>query len=181
LGEFLTLYLHYGVWAALLAISGAVSYYLFHGLNKDDGRGRWVAWLRHDTFARRYKALLTAALDRLDRYLAPDFPPDPTDLARPKTEPARAWSVQLLDICLLLAVAYPVLSVLAHWIVTGDARRLGEVEVVPAQDETWRRLVMPSAIVGPLLLLAMLLIETKRHPNRLPNVVAFAIAMLAQA
>jgi hypothetical protein len=120
-----------GGWGIFLFILIAVSLRIFWGVNKDESRGRWVARLRHDGFARRYKALLAAALDWLDRRLSPDFP---VDAELPKIEPARAWSWRLLDLTLLFAVAYPVLGVVVDWAFTGDAARLGGVEAIAAES-----------------------------------------------
>ncbi len=74
---------------------------LFWGINKDDGRGRWVAWLKHDTFARRYRELLDTALNWIDRLLSPEYPNASTDHdTNSKIERGRAWSWRLLDLCL---------------------------------------------------------------------------------
>jgi hypothetical protein len=122
---------------------------VFWGVNKDDGRSRYVAWLRHDGFARRYRHLLDAGLNRLDAWLSPEFPLAPTDhKANRKTEPARAWSWRLLDLCLLLAVAYPVLAVLLDWTITGDVRRIGVVEVLPQEPDLWRRMLLVSSLTA---------------------------------
>ncbi|WP_290737325.1 hypothetical protein [Amaricoccus sp.] len=86
----------FGWWGSFLLALIALSLRLFWGINKDEGRGRWIAWLRHDTFARRYREMLNAGLDRVDRLLSPDFPRLPTDRRNnPKTELSRAWSAPL--------------------------------------------------------------------------------------
>lgn len=71
--------------------------------------------------------------------LSPAYPDQPTDhAANSKTEKGRAWSFRLLDLCLLLAVAYPLLAALIDWAATGDASRIGALEVIPAEPDWWR-------------------------------------------
>jgi hypothetical protein len=135
-----------GAWGSFLLVLIALALRLFWGVDRDEGRGRWVSWLQHDTFALRYRRLLDVGLNRLDRGLSPDFRAGRTHARRnSKTEPARAWSVGLLNLCLTLAVAYPLLAVLLDWAVTGDAGRIGGVEVIPAQPE-WRGRWLPVAL-----------------------------------
>lgn len=103
-------------WGLFFGLCYAVSWRYFHDLHAQPDKRRGIARLRHDGFARRYRDLLAAALDQLDRRLSPDADPTP---GAPKTEVSRAWSRGLLDKCLLLAVAYPILSVLIWWAATG--------------------------------------------------------------
>ena len=145
-----------GVWGSLAFVLIAVSLRLFWGINKDDGRGRWVAWLKHDTFARRYRELLDTALNLIDRLLSPEYPNASTDHdTNSKIERGRAWSWRLLDLSFLLAVAYPILAIFLNWAVTGDSGRIGAVEVLSAQPAWWRRwslvALMTLAFVSAML------------------------------
>jgi hypothetical protein len=68
-----------------------VSFFAFRDVNKNDGRGRWVALLKRDTFARSHRRLLDAALDRIDRSRSPECPDGRTDRGtNAKTEPGPA-------------------------------------------------------------------------------------------
>jgi hypothetical protein len=167
----------FGAWgAALLSLIG-LFLRLFWGVNKDEGRGRWVAWLRHDGFARRYRAILNAGLDRIDRHLSPDFPQVPTDhTANRKTEPARAWSAPLLDLCLLLAVAYPVLAVYADWTWRGEAIEVGGLIVFPAGIAGWHRLLFAAGIPLAVLLATLACLAGASRWRRTEQLVAIGLA-----
>ncbi len=141
-----------GWWFSFLFVLIALALRMFWGINKDEGRGRWVAWLRHDRFARRYRELLDAGLNRLDRLLSPDYPSAPTDpIDNAKVEVGRAWSPRLLDVCLLLAVVYPVLTVLLDWALSGDAASFGSLVLLTAAPETWTRWLPIAAIACSII------------------------------
>jgi len=133
----------FGIGGALLAAAVAVAWWFFHDLHKQQGKGWWIALLRHDGLARRYRALMAAALDRLDARLSPGWNATP---GAPKTEAARAWSHGLLNLCLLLAVAYPILSLLIQWALSGEAGRIGPLVVLPAEPGWLRRAAAISAV-----------------------------------
>ena len=133
----------FGVGGALLAAAFAVFWWFFSDLHKQQGKGRWIALLRHDGFARRYRALMAAALDRIDARLSPGWDATPD---APKTEAARAWSHGLLNLCLLLAVAYPILSLLVYWALSGEAGRIGPLVVLPAEQERLNRVMVIGAV-----------------------------------
>lgn len=163
----------FGLWGGALLALLYLAQHVLQDVNKGEGRGRWVAWLRHDGFARRYRAILNAGLDRIDRHLSPDFPQVPTDhAANRKTEPARAWSAPLLDLCLLLAVAYPVLAVFADWTIRGQAIAVGGRLVLPSGIDDWRRWLF-AACLALSILLAML----ARLTSGLAAAVAGAVAV----
>ena len=134
----------FGIGGALLAAAVAVAWWFFHDLHKQQGKGWWIALLRHDGLARRYRALMAAALDRLDARLSPGWDAAPD---APKTEAARAWSHGLLNLCLLLAVAYPILSLLIQWALSGEAGRIGPLVVLAAEPEWLNRAAAISATV----------------------------------
>ena len=54
----------------------------------------------------------------------------------------------LLGLCLLLAVAYPILAAVVDWTVRGEALGVGGLEAIPAQGERRRRVV---AVAAPAL------------------------------
>lgn len=169
----------FGAWgAALLSLIG-LFLRLFWGVNKDEGRGRWVAWLRHDGFARRYREILNAGLDRIDRHLSPDFPQVPTDhAANRKTEPARAWSAPLLDLCLLLAVAYPILAVFADWTLRGEALEVGGRSLLPAGVEYWSRWFSAASLLLAAVLAMLAHFVSVSRSRRLLQIVAFFFASI---
>ena len=142
----------FGVGGALLAAAFAVFWWFFSDLHKQQGKGRWIALLRHDGLARRYRALMAAALDRLDARLSPGWDATP---GAPKTEAARAWSHGLLNLCLLLAVAYPILSLLVQWALSGEAGRIGPLVVLAAEPERLSRAAVISAV-------ALMVVVTRR-------------------
>lgn len=133
----------FGIGGAQLAASFVICWWFFSDLHKQQGRGWWIARLRHDGFGRRYRELMDGALDRLDGRLSPEADESP---GAPKTDAARAWSHGLLDLCLLLAVAYPLLSLLAYWAATGEAGRIGPLVALPPEPERWKRAVTVGAV-----------------------------------
>ena len=138
----------FGIGGALLAAAFVVAWWFFHDLHKQQGKGWWIALLRHDGLARRYRALMAAALDRLDARLSPGWDAAPD---APKTEAARAWSHGLLNLCLLLAVAYPILSLLVQWALSGEAGRIGPLIVLSAEPER----LMRAAAIGAVALMVV--------------------------
>lgn len=156
-----------GGWATGFALVFAVVWWVLKDLpgNPAD-RGWWVAKLRHDSFSRRYRETLAATLDWLDARLSPGFPDDP---ALPKTEVARAWSTPLLDLCLLLAVAYPLLSLIVVWAATGESGRVGPegsgLTALPAAGRVWERV----AAIGTLVGVGFAAIMARRAKSTLPQ------------
>jgi hypothetical protein len=164
-----------GWWGGFLFVLIALFLRLFWGINKDEGRGRWVAWLRHDTFARRFREILNAGLDRIDRLLSPDFPDVATDrAANRKTEPARAWSLPLLDLCLLLAVVYPIGATFAAWTVRGAEVSVGGQMILPNGIDGWRRWLGAASLV----LATVLYIAGRSEPVTRRRVAQHSIAAL---
>ncbi|WP_424934109.1 hypothetical protein [Amaricoccus macauensis] len=140
-----------GGWWTFLGALLCISFYCFHGLSNNTAkRGWWVAKLKHDSFARLYRELLTSLLDRIDRALSP-APDWPDEAGLPKTEPGRAWGWRLLDLCLLLAVVYPIIGLGVDWMITGDAGRLGSFVVLQGESEKWRRLLPIALFAGAVL------------------------------
>ncbi|SEA60152.1 hypothetical protein [Rubrimonas cliftonensis] len=141
-----------GVWGVFFGVCYGFARRYFHDLYKQPDKGRWIARLRHDGFARRYREMLAAALDQLDRRLSPEADPTP---GAPKAEVSRAWSHGLLDKCPLLAVAYPILSVLIWWAATGEPGRIGDLTVIEAQHAVPGRLAAIGALAlsAPVFLL----------------------------
>lgn len=54
----------FGIGGALLAATFAVAFWFFNDLHKQQGKGWWIALLRHDGLARRYRSLMAAAPPR---------------------------------------------------------------------------------------------------------------------
>ncbi|WP_316015693.1 hypothetical protein [Roseobacter sp. HKCCA0434] len=100
-------------------------------------------------FQDRYHRRLGKALRLIDRWFTDPRVLDPNSPHfRPRTSAARAWSEVLLDRCLLLAVAYPILSLLAAWI-AGGAAVLGSAEFMPPGSLV-ERLVFAGLILNAL-------------------------------
>ena len=159
-----------GGWATGFALVFAVVWWVLKDLpgNAAD-RGWWVAKLRHDSFSRRYRETLAAALDWLDARLSPGFPDDP---ALAKTEVSRAWSAPLLALCLLLAVAYPVLSLIVVWAATGESGRVGGLTALPAEGRVWVRV----AAIGGLVGVGLATIMAARAKSTLPQLAWLLVA-----
>lgn len=137
-----------GPWSLAFVLLFSLMRWRFAELPKNaPARGRWVARLRHDTFSRRYREALAGALDWIDTRLSTGLETHPD---AEKTEASRAWSAPLLDLCLMLAVMYPALSLLANWVIDGSAIHFGSLEVLQQRDWAWwlRVGVCASVIIG---------------------------------
>lgn len=88
-------------------------------------------WLIQDTWGKRYRDLLTGILDRIDRFLTPEIA---SDGWQPQ-ERRSAWSFGLLNLSLLLAIVYPILSMLVIWIARGEPGKIGSLELLPKTDD----------------------------------------------
>ena len=112
-------------------------------------------WLNQDRLGQIYSGIITTVLDAVSRFLGQrelrlradqNFQqPDADILARNKLP----WSWGLLDMALLMAIAYPVFSVIFQWIALGEGR-LGTLTILPQAD--WKDRWLPA-----LLLLASLM------------------------
>jgi hypothetical protein len=89
----------------------------------DADRKRWIGFLTQDRGKRRYQRVMTRLLDAVDTRLSGP------EIEAEKSDRAKAWSLGLLDLMMLLGVAYPILSFVAQWI-AGSPLRFGGVELV---------------------------------------------------
>ncbi len=130
-----------GVWGgAALIVFGLVWYFHCSTLVENAAsRAAALAALRDDTATKRYRRWLTRALDGLDARLSKD------ESALPPTSARVAWSGGLAGANFALALAYPVLSVLALWVVTGNGTVAGRV-VIAAEDNVLLRGAVAVAI-----------------------------------
>ena len=123
----------------------ALAYHLIGDQWTSDERVTIILWLNHNRSRQIYEDLITALLDRVSGFLGRrevrvraasrwsfDQPEDQI-LAR-NTLP---WSWGLLDFALLMAVAYPILSVIGQWVILGEGR-LGTVTFLPLTQWTDR-------------------------------------------
>lgn len=147
-------------------------------LHKQDDRNDWINLLHNDSFAFRYRRLLDAALNRIDRWLSPPpgYSDDITDKYHTKTEPSRAWSYRLLDLSMLLAVVYPVFGLFLDWCITGDARHIGALVVIPAEPTLWHRALL-LVIFMPALYFVKLMHRAGSEPTKkTPEFIALGLA-----
>ena len=84
----------------------------------DIDRKKWIGRLYQDQFKGRYRRIMTPIRDRIDTALSAD------ETTRDLGPHRVAWSHRLLNITILLAVAYPILTVIAQW-PTGAAITFG--------------------------------------------------------
>ncbi|MEM7525521.1 MAG: hypothetical protein AAF360_17545 [Pseudomonadota bacterium] len=122
-----------GLWSAGLALLLAYWLFVFGGLHEDASRvtrERWIKRMRHDDWAALYRARVDRTLGWVDKRLTPELASGAGFTA---TSPRAAWSHGALNLVLLLAVVYPVLSLTLQWAATGAAGQVGEQIVIPSE------------------------------------------------
>ena len=133
-------------WWLVLAIAVYGIYWTIYGdlYKHEPSRKRWIDYLDQNTWSNRYRDLLERMLDRIDERLTPEF----NDSARTwKPDEARtAWSYGLLNLSLLLAIVYPILSVVVYWAVTNRDGAIGSLVLIEGGEPAWRR----AAAIGLL-------------------------------
>ncbi len=153
-----------GVWGViLLAIGGFYWWYFSDAVSNAPFRKRAIGWLLQDTASRRYRALLLRGLDWLDARLSKYE----SDL--PKNHRAVAWSLGLLHFNFWLAIAYPMLSLILVWVITGSGS-IGEADLIPADENDGLRYLVAAAlfaIFGLMLFRERLLRGTKHKAVKL--------------
>jgi len=113
------------LWAPV-ASWGLLYGWLYKDLWRHDAdRKRVVGWLIQDKPLATYRRVLTGLLDRIDARLSG------RELARQMGPGRVAFSSGLIQLAMLLAVAYPILALVAQW-VAGSPMLLGGVELAPA-------------------------------------------------
>ncbi|MEM9781513.1 MAG: hypothetical protein AAF899_03460 [Pseudomonadota bacterium] len=114
---------------------------------KSDGdRAVILRFFEEDRAGAFYHRNLKAVLDWLDTRLAPGMP----SCRWPSKPVQRAWSGPLFDLTLQLAVAYPLTLLIIHWIATGDAGRIGGVEVTPTTHDLLPRIITATGLIVAL-------------------------------
>jgi len=124
---------------------------------KNASHDRWVRHLRRNYWARVYQFRIRRVLNRIDRRLHPGI--------EPKGWPSRAvqtaWSGPLLNLCLGLAVAYPIMLLLLQWAVTGEPGRIGTLEVISG-GQHW---ALRTATIGGLAVAGASWIQNARSAS----------------
>lgn len=148
-----------GFWGgAALIVFGLVWYFHCSTLVENAAsRAAALAALRDDTASKRYRRWLTRALDGLDARLSKD------ESALPPTSARVAWSGGLAGFNFALALAYPVFSVLALWVVTGNGTVAGRV-VIGAEDNNLLRGAVAVAICG--MVFGVIFAKLRLHGSR---------------
>lgn len=119
-------------------------------------------WLIQDTWGKRYRDLLSGILDRVDRFLTPEIAEEGW---KPQVNRS-AWSFGLLNLSLLLAIVYPILSMLVIWIANGEPGKIGSLELLPKTDDLLIRgpIAAGYAISALLLVFSIVSISRLRVP-----------------
>lgn len=134
-----------GFWgAAFAALYGYFFFWHFSKVVTNEVSRKWVVgWLLQDTASKRYRRLLTHALDWLDGKLSA------TEIGRGReaTSARVAWSADLLGFNLTLALAYPALSLLLAWTISGVGN-VGETVVIPAHTDAMARYGVAATVCG---------------------------------
>ncbi len=141
----------------VMAIGAAMAVFvvmpgMMRQLGNEGSRLRSLNWLKGGSFKRHYVDSLCFVLDWIDSKVSREIvaaEPEKTTSLR------RAWTVDLLELNLSLAVIYPALLVLMQWGLTGNAISLGSIEILPEDGRDFQRLAMVgAALVGVAFLIA---------------------------
>lgn len=160
-----------GGWGSLAGAVFCLVFYLYHDVYKaEPSRANIVRHLRYDAPGAFYRAVLTGRLRWLDQRLSP------REMALPDDTPGKAvavaWSHGLLNLALLLALAYPILSLMARWTLTGQGDIAG-FPVFPEKTPGWLR----GATIGGLALGASLTSLYSRNRTVLAVTVTVTVAL----
>ena len=63
-----------GGWGLFASLVFSVAFYAFNDIHRQENRGWWIAQLRHNSFARRYRTLVARVLGALDVRFGPEQP-----------------------------------------------------------------------------------------------------------
>lgn len=142
------------LWGFVGLLSLAFSLLVNAALGKKLGRQQIDRLLESRRHPRRYHELLQVALGLVDRWLTPAIGPSPETR---EAEGRRAWSWPLLDFSLRLAIAYPPLTVLLIWAISGTDEKLGSQLALPSAGWLAR-----GGVLAGLALLTWLVLRSRR-------------------
>ncbi|MFK7944958.1 MAG: hypothetical protein AB8B85_18895 [Paracoccaceae bacterium] len=120
----------------------------------DLARERWIDYLYHN---HRYRSIMGGILDWIDARLTPEIAADGWQ----PTEARAAWSHNLLGLLLVMALAYPMLSLFGIWVYGGEAGRIGSFPVLPAEPDWMPRYGALGLILASGLLMFLGLDDSK--------------------
>lgn len=136
----------------------------------ETARKNWQHRLNDDTIGTTYRSWMRGLLGWIDARLT-------TDAKVAQGSKARAWSRGLLNLTMLLAVAYPVLAIMGQWML-GGAGKLGSLTVIEPAILSKRFLVFGWLVTVSLLFFGRRI--TKTLP-RLPVIILAAGLLLSGA
>jgi hypothetical protein len=129
----------FATWFALLTLTP------YGKLWKNDAdRKRWIGALLQNNWKTRYRRTMRRILDRIDQTLS-------SHELKARASPARiAFSYGLINLSMLLALAYPVLGFIGQWIF-GSALQMGNIPIAPTGTAT-ARIFVSFWLLVPLFL-----------------------------
>ncbi|MEO1222099.1 MAG: hypothetical protein AAFY42_12220 [Pseudomonadota bacterium] len=130
-----------------VVIFGVVFWFCSNLKDSPRTRALFETWLTHDTVGTAYRSLLRVGLNWLDERLCSE-----AERELPVTDGRRAWSTRLLSVMLVLALAYPILSLLIRW-TFANSGMVGGLPVLPPDDRDWLRYATLGLIVLSLIIL----------------------------
>jgi hypothetical protein len=131
-------------------------------------RNRWMEKLRENEIKGTYRKIVTPVLDRLDAALSP------IEIADKSGPLKTAYSIRLLNILMLLAVAYPILSVTFQWI-TGSPILFGGQILEPSAPKI-ARIFVGLWLAGSIFL--YLCAAFSKPPWRVPLFIGATVVLL---
>ena len=139
----------------------------------EPSRKRWIGYLAQNTWSNRYRKLLGTMLDWVDARLTPEISNQDWNPG----EARAAWSHGLLNLSLLLAVAYPVLSVIVYWAVTNRDGGIGSLVLFEGGETAWLRAAALGLLAGSLAA-AIIVRRALGHMRPVFALVAFGLALV---
>ncbi|MEL6317095.1 MAG: hypothetical protein AAFR16_05590 [Pseudomonadota bacterium] len=132
---------------AIGGVLAVVAYYYNESIVSPESRIKLAEALRRGSAGDRYRVFLTRALDFVDRRLSPDA----GDVS--PTHWRRAWTPQLFEFSLSLALLYPAFALVAFWALTPADGRLGadNIFLENVEDASVGAAALASFVVALLL------------------------------
>jgi hypothetical protein len=140
-----------GLILAVSSVIAGLAMWLQEGALKEEGpdRDRLIRSLRLGGDLRRhYVFWVTRALNRVDRFLGDADKADcslPSPFGNRQAKPY--WTGWSFDVCALIALVYPIMSMIATWLWTADGGELGAVLGLPTGAALRDRVISAVLIV----------------------------------
>ncbi len=148
-------------WLSTIAATFTYGWALSKLGNKPEHCETFARQIKQGRLTQGYYVALKSILNNFDSYLN-------RKSAKPSeagTLASRSWNKGLLDFTLAFSIAYPFLSLLIQWTITGNAGKLGSLEIISGNTYWLTRLLIFFATGLSVLLIVLNLDENQKKKN----------------